>query len=489
MIGERAVPFKVEDLDLKKFYINGQWVKAKSTRLFPVNNPATEETVGEIVMGSVDDVNDAVLAATDALKTYSYFSKEERLGLLKKLLTLTKQRQGDLAWAMTIEMGAPITMSREAQAETGIGHLESFIRALESFVEKETLESGDVVVKEAIGVCGLITPWNWPVNQIALKVIPALATGCTCILKPSEYTPISAFIYAELIHEAGFPPGAFNLIHGEGDVVGAALSRHPDIQMISFTGSTRAGKAITKAASETIKRVTLELGGKSPNILFESCDLKKSVTHAVDGCFYNTGQSCDAPTRLIVQRSIYDDVLQLAKLRSEEIMLGDPTEEGSHLGPLFDQIQFDRVQRMIQVGLDDGAQILVGGLGKPDGFEIGHYVKPTIFYNVHNQMRVAREEIFGPVLVIIPFTDEEEAVRISNDTPYGLAAYLQTKDGEQARRVARALKAGSVYINGGYFNYGSPFGGVKQSGNGREGGEYGLEDYIELKSLHGMNEF
>jgi len=385
---------------------------------------------------------------------------------------------------MSKEMGAPITMSREAQADSGLGHLQGFIEALEKLEEENTLSNGDILTKEPIGVCGLITPWNWPINQITLKVLPAIACGCTCILKPSEHTPISAMLYAEILHEAGVPSGVFNLIHGTGEEVGVALSRHPDIQMISFTGSTRGGMSVTRESAATIKRVTLELGGKSPNLVFADCDLEERVKASVGECMLNTGQSCDAPTRLIVERSCYDDVLNIAKKAAEDTGVGEPQKEGDHIGPLFDKIQFDRVQNMIQVGIDEGARLLAGGLGKPAGFETGWYVKPTIFADVSNDMRVAQEEIFGPVLVIIPFESEEEAIKIANDSPYGLGAYLQTGDKERAQRVSRALRAGAVHINGGGFNYGSPFGGYKQSGNGREGGEMGIEDYLETKTVH-----
>ena len=342
------------------------------------------------------------------------------------------------------------------------------------------------MLREPIGVCGLITPWNWPLNQIALKVLPALATGCTCILKPSEYTPISAALYAEIIHESGYPKGAFNLIQGKGEIAGAAMSRHPKIQMMSFTGSTRAGRAVTCDAAATVKRVTLELGGKSPNLVFDDCDLEDRVTASVAECMFNSGQSCDAPTRLLVQKNCYREVLQIAKLAAENTKVGDPQKEGSHIGPLFDEIQFVRVQKMIKVGIKEGATLLTGGLGKPKGFEKGWYVKPTVFCDVSNKMRIAREEIFGPVLVIIPFEDEQDAIDIANDTPYGLAAYIQTADTDRAARVAAKLRAGAVHVNGAGIQYGTPFGGFKQSGNGREGGAMGIEDYLETKSLHGL---
>ena len=470
--------------NLNKFYINGDWVTPISTDTFPVTNPANEEIIGTIAMGNQEDVNIAVEAANEAFITYSTTSKEERLNLFKKLREVTMLRYEELAQAITCEMGAPISMSRDAQTDAAIGHLDGFITALEQHKEKTTLDNGDILIKEPIGVCGLITPWNWPINQITLKVLPALAAGCTCILKPSEHTPLSAMIYAEIIHEAGFPPGVFNLVNGDGPRVGAALSKHNNIQMMSFTGSTRAGKNVTCDAAESIKRVTLELGGKSPNIVFSDCNLEEQITASINECMFNTGQSCDAPTRLLVEESCYKEAIALAKSSGESVLVGDPLEEGDHIGPLFDKIQFDRVQNLIQAGINEGAKLLVGGLDKPSGFEAGWYVKPTIFVDVTNDMRVAQEEIFGPVLVIIPFKDEAEAIKIANDTPYGLAAYIQTGDSVKAERVAMQLRAGAIHINGGEFNYGSPFGGYKQSGNGREGGSMGLEDYFETKTLH-----
>ena len=470
--------------NLGKFYIDGKWVTPNSKQSMPVINPATEEEIGTVILGNNDDVDIAVKAANLAFESFSKTTKEDRLKLLKKIHEVTSDRFEELAQAMSKEMGAPITMSRDAQADSGLGHLQGFIEALERLEEENTLSNGDILTKEPIGVCGLITPWNWPINQITLKVLPAIACGCTCILKPSEHTPISAMLYAEILHEAGVPSGVFNLIHGTGEEVGVALSRHPDIQMISFTGSTRGGMSVTRESAATIKRVTLELGGKSPNLVFADCDLEERVKASVGECMLNTGQSCDAPTRLIVERSCYDDVLNIAKKAAEDTGVGEPQKEGDHIGPLFDKIQFDRVQNMIQVGIDEGARLLAGGLGKPDGFETGWYVKPTIFADVSNDMRVAQEEIFGPVLVIIPFESEEEAIKIANDSPYGLGAYLQTGDKERAQRVSRALRAGAIHINGGGFNYGSPFGGYKQSGNGREGGEMGIEDYLETKTVH-----
>ena len=472
--------------NLRKFYIGGEWVDPISSSTMPVLNPATEEQIGTVALGDVQDADRAVAAANEAFKTFSLTSKSERLALLRSLKAATEARFEDLAQAMRMEMGAPISMSRDAQADAAIGHLQGFIDALEGLEERTALANGDIQLHEPIGVCGLITPWNWPINQIALKVIPVLATGCACVLKPSEHTPVSAMVYAEIIHKAGYPAGVFNLVNGDGPTVGAALSRHPDIQMMSFTGSTRAGTAVTRDASETVKRVTLELGGKSPNLVFADCDLEEKVSASVQECMFNTGQSCDAPTRLLVESACYDEVLEIAKSSAEAIAVGDPAQEGDHIGPLFDRIQFDRVQRMIKVGIDEGARLLTGGLGKPAGHETGWFVKPTIFADVTNDMRIAQEEIFGPVLVIIPFKDEAEAISMANDTPYGLAAYVQTGDTAKAERVSSRLRVGAVHINGGAYNYGSPFGGYKQSGNGREGGMMGLEDYLETKTLHGL---
>jgi aldehyde dehydrogenase (NAD+) len=472
--------------NLTKFYIGGRWIEPLSSATLPVMNPATEAQIGTVAMGNAADVDRAVAAAKAAFEGFSTTSKQVRLDLLHRLKAVTERRFEDLAQAMRMEMGAPITMARAAQADAAIGHLQGFIDALEELEERKVLASGDILLREPIGVCGLITPWNWPMNQIALKVIPALATGSTCILKPSEHTPISAMIYAEIIHEAGYPPGVFNLVNGDGPTVGAALSRHPDIQMMSFTGSTRAGIAVTRDAAETVKRVTLELGGKSPNLVFADCDLEARVAASVRECMFNTGQSCDAPTRLLVERSCYGEALRIAKQTADSITVGDPTQEGDHIGPLFDKIQYDRVQAMIKVGLAEGATLLAGGPGRPEGLAKGWFVKPTIFADVSNDMRIAQEEIFGPVLVIIPFADEAEGIAIANNTPYGLAAYVQTGDPERALRVAARLRAGAIHINGGGFNYGSPFGGYKQSGNGREGGIMGLEDYLETKTLHGV---
>ena len=471
---------------LLKFYINGEWVDPVSTDKMPVLNPASAEQVGEVALGNDADVDRAVAAASAAFEHFSQSSKADRLALLARIREVTERRFEELAQAMRLEMGAPITMARDAQADAAIGHLDGFVSALEKLEEQERFDNGEVLLREPIGVCGLITPWNWPMNQVVLKVIPVIATGCTCVLKPSEHTPISALLYAEILHEAGVPAGVFNLVNGVGPVVGSALSRHSDVQMMSFTGSTRAGTAVTRDAADSVKRVTLELGGKSPNLVFADCDLQERVTQSVAECMFNTGQSCDAPTRLLVERACYDEAVEIARCAAEATAVGDPEAEGDHIGPLFDQIQFDRVQNMIQVGIDEGATLLVGGLGRPEGFDAGWYVRPTVFSDVNNSMRIAREEIFGPVLAILPFEGEEEAVAIANDTPYGLAAYVQTGSNERAARLSRSLRAGAVHINGGAYEYGSPFGGYKASGNGREGGEMGLEDFLETKMVHGL---
>ena len=471
---------------LRKFYINGEWVDPVSTETMPVLNPASIEQVGELALGNEADIDRAVAAASQAFEFFSESSKADRLALLGRIRDVSQRRFEELAQAMRLEMGAPITMSRDAQADAAIGHLDGFIQALEKLEEQESFDNGEILLREPIGVCGLITPWNWPINQVVLKVLPAIATGCTCVLKPSEHTPVSAMLYADILHEAGVPAGVFNMVNGTGPVVGAALSRHPDVQMMSFTGSTRAGTAVTRDSADSVKRVTLELGGKSPNLVFADCNLEERVTQSVAECMFNTGQSCDAPTRLLVERACYDEVVEIARRAAASTQVGDPEAEGDHIGPLFDEIQFDRVQNMIQVGIEEGAKLIAGGLGRPEGFDVGWFVQPTIFADVDNTMRVAREEIFGPVLVIIPFDTEEEAIAIANDTPYGLAAYVQTGSSDRAARLSRALRAGAVHINGGAYEYGSPFGGYKASGNGREGGMMGLEDFLETKMVHGM---
>ena len=470
--------------NLAKYYIAGTWVDPLSSQEMAVENPATEASVGTILLATPADVDRAIAAAKSAFPAYATTTREQRLAWLENLLAISRDRLEDIAEAISTEMGAPITLALEEQADVAVGHLQGFIEALKNQYYRETLPNGDVLTREPIGVCGLITPWNWPLNQITLKVLPALATGCTCVLKPSEFTPLSSTLYAEMLHEAGFPPGSFNMIQGDGPTAGAALSSHPDIDMMSFTGSTRAGVAVSKAAADTVKRVTLELGGKSPNIVFADCDLEDRVASSVASCFNNTGQSCNAPTRMLVEWTCYNRALAIAERVARSTKVGDPAQPGGHIGPLVNRIQYDRVQALIESGIQEGARLLCGGTGKPDGLETGHFVKPTIFADVDNRMTIARQEIFGPVLAIMPFETEADAIRIANDTPYGLAAYIQTGDSERAERVAARLRAGAVHINGGSLNYGSPFGGFKQSGSGREGGRFGLEDYQEIKTLH-----
>ncbi|MDB2408077.1 aldehyde dehydrogenase family protein [Jannaschia sp.] len=476
---------------LDRHYIGGAWVASDGGTAFPILNPATEGQIGSVTLGTGADVDRAVSAAIAAFETYAQSPKAERLALLRKLQAIMERRQDELGDAISAEMGAPITLARAAQAGCGHRHAGAFATALEALKEQETLPNGDVIYREPIGVCGLITPWNWPINQIAQKVLPALAVGATCVLKPSEHTPLSAALFAEFVHEAGYPAGVFNLVFGDGPTVGSALSRHPDVAMMSFTGSTRAGALVSKDSAETVKRVTLELGGKSPNLIFADADLDAVVPASVDRCFLNTGQGCNAPTRMLVERSVYDDVVSRAAKAATAKGVGDPAKEGPHIGPLFDEMQFGRVQQMIQLGLDEGARLVAGGLGRPDGFDRGWFVRPTVFADVTNDMRIAREEIFGPVLVVIPFEDEADALSIANDTDYGLAAYVQTGSAARARRVVAGLRAGNVAVNGQGTVYGAPFGGYKHSGNGREGGPLGLDEYLEIKvspSLDAMQE-
>ncbi len=468
------------------FYIDGQWVSPAGAAELEVINPATEEPFAVISLGTEADVDSAVKAARAAFEEYRQTDPAYRRSLIEKLLDIMVRRQDEMGDIVSKEMGAPISMSRSSQAGSGPFHVEGFLKALSDFeYEFDFNGSGERIVREPIGVCGMITPWNWPVNQMTLKVVPALAVGCTCILKPSEISPLSAMLFAEMIDEAGFPKGTFNLINGEGPVVGEAMSRHPDIDMMSFTGSTRAGTAVTKAAADTVKRVSLELGGKSPNIVFDDVDLSETIARGVKSCFNNTGQSCNAPTRMLVQRDIYENAVEIAAEAASRVEVGDPAREGGHIGPLVSELQFNKVQGLIQIAIDEGARLVAGGPGRPAGMNRGYFVRPTVFADVSNDMTIAREEVFGPVLAMIPFDKEDDAVAIANDTPYGLAAYVQTADQERARRVARQLRAGMVMINGAQRPAGSPFGGYKQSGNGREGGIWGLEDFTEVKSISG----
>ncbi len=467
------------------FYIDGAWVEPVGAHtVHPVVSPGDESVVGEVMMGSADDVNRAVAAARKAFDSFSQTSLAHRTELLQKLLAAFERRYTETAQALSTEMGAPWDWAYDAQAECGTGHIKATLEASKDYPwVSRSGPNGDLVC-EAIGVCVLITPWNWPLNQIVSKLAPALLAGCTVVLKPSEYAPLSAKLVAEFVHEAGYPPGVFNMIYGDGPVVGPALSSHPEVDLVSFTGSTAAGISVAKHAADTVKRVVQELGGKSPNIVFADSKVDKAVRWSVNKCMSNTGQSCNAPTRLLVERSVYAQAVEYAAQAGAAVPVIHPADKGNGIGPLASKRQFDTVQRYIQIGIDEGARVLCGGLGRPEGFEHGYYARPTVFADVHNQMRIAREEIFGPVLVMIPFDTEEEAIAIANDTPYGLAAYIQCADVARAKRVARRIKAGTVSINGTGQDYASPFGGFKQSGNGREWGRFGLQDYLEYKIIN-----
>ena len=466
-------------------YIDGRWTAPiESGDVFAVINPATEAQVAQIRMGSPADVDAAVKAAHRAFNDFAMTSLDERLDALRRIKTVFVRRMDEMVEAITTEMGAPQDMSRDAQAASGPDHIDATIVAAQK-LDWETRIDKSNVVREPVGVCGLVTPWNWPINQIMAKVAPAIAAGCTVVLKPSEQAPLSAQLVAEFIDEAGLPPGVFNMVHGSGPAVGHALSAHPLIEMMSFTGSTRAGIDVAKTAADTVKRVAQELGGKSPNIIFADADLERALTASVRRCFYNTGQSCNAPTRMLVEESVYERAVAIVSRIAEATQVGDPAKPGKHLGPLASRVQFEKVQKYIQIGIDEGARLAAGGPGRPAGLERGFYVRPTVFAGVHNNMRIAREEIFGPVLAMLPFKTLEEAIEIANDTPYGLAAYLHSGDMKKAHAVARRLRAGSVHINGASQGYAEPFGGYKQSGNGRECGVYGLLEFLEVKSING----
>ena len=473
-------------IDKKKFYINGEWVEPHIPNDHKVIDPSNEEPYVTISLGGTEDTNKAVSAAKNSFNTWKNSSKEERLTLLEKLLKIYISRSDEMTKAISIELGAPMDWASSAQMASGQSHIEDFIKRLKEFEFESKFEddSNNHIVYEPIGVCGLITPWNWPINQIALKVIPAFVTGCTMILKPSEMAPLSAMLFAEMIHEAGFPSGVFNLINGDGAGVGTQISSHPDIDMVSFTGSTRAGKLISKNAADTIKRVCLELGGKGGNIVFSDA-YPEAIRDGVRNIMSNSGQSCDAPTRMLVEKSIYERAVQEAADEANKIGLDLPSKSGDHIGPVINKTQFEKIQSLIQSGIDEGATLVAGGAGRPSNFDRGYYVKPTVFTNVKNNMRIAKEEIFGPVLSIIPFETEEEAIAITNDTPYGLGNFLQTEDKERARRVSKQLRAGVVQINGNAPDSGTPFGGYNQSGNGREGGTWGLHEYLEVKTISG----
>lgn len=465
-----------------KFYIDGAWVDPAVMKTVPVINPATEEKMYDVAVGSKADVDKAVAAARKAFETFSVTTREQRIELLGKIIEAYKARAKDIAAAISDEMGAPIPMAERAQAGAGLGHLMSTLQVLKDYHFEEKVGSA-VVVREPIGVVGMITPWNWPLNQIACKVAPAIAAGCTMILKPSEFTPTSALIFAEVMHAAGVPKGVFNLINGLGPEVGVAMSEHPGIDMISFTGSTRAGIDVAKRAANTVKRVSQELGGKSPNVILEDADFTKAVSGGVMHVFNNSGQSCNAPTRMIVPAAKMAEVKAIAKAVADKTKAGDPKAEGTTIGPVVNRTQWDKIQALIKKGVDEGATLVAGGPGLPEGVNKGFYVRPTVFADVTNDMTIAREEIFGPVITILGAKDEAEAVRIANDTPYGLAGYVSAGSVERANRVGRQIRAGNINLNGVPNERTAPFGGYKQSGNGREWGKYGMEDFLEVKAI------
>ncbi|WP_026381088.1 aldehyde dehydrogenase family protein [Afifella pfennigii] len=468
------------------FYIDGAWVAPLAGQELEVINPANELPVATISLGGKEDLDRAVAAARTAFESWSRTELSERVALVGRLLEAYRARAGEMAKAISTEMGAPISFAASHQTGAGIWHMEGFLDAVKEIAFERPLRPdvpSERIVREPIGVCGLITPWNWPMNQVTLKVVPALLAGCTVVLKPSEIAPLSALLFAELVDEAGAPKGVFNLVNGDGPGVGAAMSAHPGIDLMSFTGSTRAGIAVTKAAADTVKRVALELGGKSPNIVFADADLEGAVKRGVRHCMENTGQSCNAPTRMLVELEAYESAVEIAGKVAAATEVGDPAEEGRHIGPLVSEAQFDKVQRLIESGITGGARLVAGGAGRPQGFNRGYYARPTVFADVTPQMEIWREEIFGPVLAITPFKDEAEAIRLANDTPYGLAAYINTGDRERARRVSGELKAGMVRVNSAGLAKGSPFGGYKQSGIGREGGVLGIEEFLETKAI------
>ncbi len=476
-------------LDKTKFYINGHWVPPIDGKFFPVIDPATEVPFANIALGGPKDTDVAVAAAKSAFSIWSTTSPEDRIYYLKKLLSVYETRSQDMAKAISSEMGAPIDMSLSDQAGSGRGHLKAFIRALGLIEFQKPLRAGvegQDVVYEAAGVAALITPWNWPMNQVVLKVGAALAAGCTMVLKPSEIAPMSSILFAECINEAGLPAGVFNMVNGDGAGVGSLLSAHPDIDVVSFTGSTRAGVLISKAAANTVKTVSLELGGKSPNLIFDDCDVAAAVSRGASFCFNNTGQSCNAASRMLVERGAYDEAVDVAAATAKATTVDLPSKPGNHIGPLVSETQFNKVQNLIQVGINEGARLVAGGVGRPDGLNRGWFVKPTVFADTTQEMTIIREEIFGPVLALMPFDSEEEAITLANETPYGLSAYIQTGNMDRARRVAAKLRAGMIQVNGASRMSGSPFGGYKQSGVGREGGMWGIEEFLEIKTISGI---
>ncbi len=470
--------------DCRQFYIDGKWVSPTQAHDFEVINPATEDAIATISLGGAADVDKAVAAAKKAFESYSESTLEERLSFLQQIIEVYKAKSEEMAETISQEMGAPISLSRAAQAPAGLGHLLEIVKVLGQF-KFEDLKGSTLMRNEPIGVCGLITPWNWPMNQIVAKVAPAFAAGCTVVLKPSEMAPLSAYLFAQILDQAGLPPGVFNLVNGDGPTVGNAISSHLDVAMVSFTGSTRAGIAVARAAAPTVKRVTQELGGKSAHIILEDADLEGAVREGVQSCFRNTGQSCNAPTRMLVPRSKMEKAIGAARQAAEATKVGDPFTEGTNVGPLASKAQFEKVQRLISQGIAEGAKVIAGGPGRPDGINRGYFVKPTVFADVANDMTIAREEIFGPVLCMIPYEGEDDAVRIANDTVYGLSGFVTSGDIDHARRVAKRIRSGNVHINNARVDFGGCFGGYKQSGNGREWGEAGLEEFLELKAIFG----
>ena len=474
----------------RNFYINGQWVAPSTPNDFDVINPSNEEACATISLGSQADTDAAVAAAKAAFPAWAAVPQAEKLALLEKLLAEYNKRSGDLAEAMSLEMGAPIDLSKTSQVGAGAWHISNFIDVYKDFKFDRMLSDAapdDRILMEPIGVCAMITPWNWPMNQVTLKCIPAMAAGCTMVLKPSEIAPLSSIVFSEIVDAVGFPAGVYNMVNGDGVGVGTQLSVHPDVDMVSFTGSTRAGSLITKAAADTVKRVSLELGGKGANIIYADAD-EKAVKRGVLHCMQNSGQSCNAPTRMMVERSIYDAAVETAAEVANAVQVGPADKEGRHIGPVVSELQYNKIQDMIQVGIDEGARLVAGGLGRPDGLNRGFYVRPTVFADVTNDMAIAQQEIFGPVLSMIPFDTEEQALEMANDTLYGLTNYVQTTDHTKANRAARALRSGMVEINGTSRGAGAPFGGYKQSGSGREGGVWGLDDFLEVKSVSGWVE-
>ncbi|MBB4101994.1 aldehyde dehydrogenase family protein [Allorhizobium borbori] len=470
-----------------KFYIDGAWVAPSGTDVIDVIDPSTEEVYTQIAAGNAADVEKAIAAAKTAFPIFSQWPKADRLALLKRILAEYEARIDDLGAAISQEMGAPLAFAKSSQAGSGYAHIKATIEALEAFEFTEQ-RGKTMVVREPIGVCALITPWNWPLNQITCKVAPAIATGCTMILKPSEVAPISGIIFAEIMHAAGVPKGVFNLVNGTGPDVGQVMSGHPDVDMVSFTGSTRAGIIVAKTAADTVKRVSQELGGKSPNIILRDADFEYSVKKGVTDCFSNTGQSCNAPTRMLVPAERHDEALGYAKVAAESLKVGNPLDPQTNLGPVVSKIQFNKIQALIEKGIEEGATLVAGGPGRPDGLNRGYYIRPTVFGGVNNQMTIAREEIFGPVIAILPYESEEEAIEIANDTVYGLASYVHSKDRAHARQVASRLRTGNVYINFPDWDTAAPFGGYKQSGNGREYADWGIHDFLEIKGVCGWDE-